>query len=66
MVDEPFLSGYEAPCPECGHVMVEPFTSLPRRDDGIILVKCPVHGLFHFKPAEGSSARLVPGEPTEE
>jgi hypothetical protein len=65
VVEDSHLVGYEAPCPKCGHMMVEPFARMPRRKDGIIVVECPVHGPFHFKPAEGSEAKLVPGEPME-
>jgi hypothetical protein len=65
VAEEPYLVGYEAPCPKCGRVMVEPLDRMPRRKDGIIFVKCPVHGLFHFRPAEGSKAGLLPGEPPD-
>ena len=64
---EKYFAGvaYEAHCPKCGHRMLESFDRMPRRKDGIILVDCPVHGLFHFKPA-GFKTKLVPGEPPEE
>ncbi len=62
--NDTYITGYDAPCPKCGHVMIEPLARLLRRKDGIIVVECPVHGLFHFRPV--ADAKLVPGEPREE
>ena len=56
--------GYEVPCPKCGHRMLESFARMPRPADGIVLVECPVHGLFHFRPL-GPETRIVSGEPPE-
>jgi hypothetical protein len=66
VIDETYFAGisYEAPCPECGHLMLESFDRMPRREDGIIIVECPVHGVFHFRPV--SDTKLVPGEPPDE
>lgn len=61
-MDDNYLDGYEAPCPKCGHVMIEPFARMPRRQDGIIVVECPVHGLFHFRP-NPDLTELTEGEP---
>lgn len=34
-------------CPKCGCRMDPPRDAEPR-DDGIVVVECPLHGLFHF------------------
>ena len=65
VVDETFLIGYEAPCPTCRNVMIEPFDRIATRKDGIIVLECPVHGLFHFRPADGTEAKLIAAEPPE-
>jgi hypothetical protein len=67
VIDEADFAGisYEAPCPKCGQRMLESFDRMPRRKDGIILVDCPVHGLFHFRPL-GPETKIVPGEPPDQ
>jgi hypothetical protein len=65
VADEDFLISYDAPCPKCGRTMIEPFTGEPRREDGIIVVRCSVHGLFHFRP-DRPEAGLLAGEPEGE
>lgn len=61
-MDEEYLISYEAKCPKCGRMMVEPPERMPRRQDGIIVVECPVHGPFHFRP-DPDLKELTEGEP---
>jgi hypothetical protein len=45
-------------CPKCGCRM-EPPRDAPEREDGIIVVECPLHGLYHF----GRRIHLTAGSP---
>ena len=42
-------------CPRCGCQMEPPFDSA-ERSAGLILVECPLHGLFHFGPTVNLTA----------
>jgi hypothetical protein len=45
-MDEDYLIGYEAKCPKCGRMMIEPLERMPRLQDGVIVVKCRFTGRF--------------------
>ena len=47
-------------CPQCGCRMEPPPDFVPR-DDGIVVVECPLHGLFHF----GLDRDLAVGPPPQ-
>ncbi len=32
--NDTYITGYDAPCPKCGHVMIEPLARLPARGGG--------------------------------
>jgi hypothetical protein len=50
-------------CPKCGCSM-EPPPDAPEPADRILVVECPLHGLFHFGPKTDLTAGLPPEHPT--